>query len=318
MNNISNPFFIIGSPRSGTTLLERILNRHSRLFIPPETEYFYLLQRYTDSFDEKVGRQALIKFLKQYEKEEAFQFLGLQCGSELYRLADGVTSFAELFCQLMATLADSSGKERWIEKTPHHLRYAEKISKSLPNSKFILLMRDGRAVINSRLKHPNWENNIVTSARKWGCDANTANALRNRLPEGNLYVLYYEKLLINPELEVRQLLDYLGEDYEENMVTPDNEKRTVKTDYYQQEWMKKSLTSLDSGRISGWENELKEKQIILIEKLVGKELEKWNYPVPDTRQDDYWQIYYSGELLNDLIWRIRKKMTRIGRDFYTQ
>src|ERR1700722_15108612 len=44
---IMDKFFIVGCPRSGTTVLQQALNRHSRIVVAPETRFFYLLDRST-------------------------------------------------------------------------------------------------------------------------------------------------------------------------------------------------------------------------------------------------------------------------------
>ena len=128
-----DPVFIVGYPRSGTTLLLRLLVTQPGIFSFPETHYFCVIEKRIQ-FDEKGNILPAcldIVFEKIYEKME-FRFTGEEIKT-FYQLAEEkklsskslfecvVSRF--LFQQQVGT--DGSTSFRWIEKTPTHYRVTE-------------------------------------------------------------------------------------------------------------------------------------------------------------------------------------------------
>lgn len=147
------PFFIVGSPRSGTTLLVQILNRHNNIYIPPETAFFHHLSLFNKvKKEEQKLAKDISDFVAYYSEQRATKYLNLPEGKVQEILLHNVASYMDVFINLMNELKKQSKKQRWGEKTPHHLRCINEVKKHIPNTKYIIMVRDGRAVIKRRLK----------------------------------------------------------------------------------------------------------------------------------------------------------------------
>ena len=181
MQELSSPFFIIGSPRSGTTLLERMLNRHSQIFIPPETEFFHAL-RYALSDKERAieNPKKFLDFAAAYSKWQALKLIGIT-DADLRDIANHSSNYRDFFLLLLGKLAGRARKTNSIfigEKSPLHLHHTSLIRQLFPTARFIATVRDGRAVVVSRMKHPHWNRNLVTFSREWVKDSKMIRKLR--------------------------------------------------------------------------------------------------------------------------------------------
>lgn len=299
-NGNGSPFFVIGSVRSGTTLVERILNRHSRLFVPPETFYFTLLDRLGllegDGSASDVGLQRVVE---RYKTDRAFGFLGVPQGQEESILLDGAASYCDILQNLMRFLSQRAAKPRWGEKTPNNLRYVPFIRKCFPNARFILVVRDGRAAVMSRLKHPNWRRNLLACARHWSDDAVVMQRLIATQDPSILHVLRFEELLSSPEKTIKEMCEFLGEPFEKAMIDAQLDNKGAKQDYYNQPWMAKSVQGIDRSRANDWRREYSARELRLVEGVAGEQLKALGYPLHNPRAPG-WQILYFWEMCLDL------------------
>ncbi|HKJ36684.1 MAG TPA: sulfotransferase [Solirubrobacterales bacterium] len=140
--------FIVGVTRSGTTLLRLMLDAHPDLAIPPETHFVPQLIR-------KTGKRGI-------SCEEAHGVVtghrqwgdfGLDSGELLRRYCEldqidpesTVRTFFELY-------AEREGKPRWGDKTPNYVKRMRQIERTIPEARFIHMIRDGRDAALSRFK----------------------------------------------------------------------------------------------------------------------------------------------------------------------
>jgi len=276
---LGTPFFIMGSPRSGTTLLERFLNGHSQIFVPPETAYFHHL-RLSSFMQSEPTKQNIETFVNGYLDTRACHLLNLG-DSHVVKdvLLEGATNYQDVFMNLLGLLNNVCGKTRIGEKTPHHLHSAEYILSWFQDTKIICVIRDGRAVVKSRLHHPNWEHNLLASAYVWRNDALRVRTLLEQQCEERVYLLRYERLLVNPESVLGEVCDFLGEKFEFSMLGSTDQKEIPAqyAEYYQQSWMNKSTTKIDLSRTDAWRNEYSSCELSLVERLMASELEYFGY-----------------------------------------
>lgn len=159
---------IVGSPRSGTTLLRFMLDAHPELAIPPETGFLMLGSPLRGRGDNlrKTFFRALIHHPEPFPvwpdfeiPEEAFWAALTEINP--FTVPDGYRAFYRLY-------AARFGKPRWGDKTPLYCLDLNTIRRVLPETRFIHIIRDGRdAALSLRRMwfSPGWE--IETQAAYW-------------------------------------------------------------------------------------------------------------------------------------------------------
>ncbi|MEA3377466.1 MAG: sulfotransferase [Chloroflexota bacterium] len=141
------PFFIVGSPRSGTTLLRFILSSNPRLHVPGETGFLPFLPK------DAAGE------LSPHQVERVLQRIG-QLNRNWDEMVEDVTSFTESLRQptlrhvlepLYRRKIAPYGARRWGDKTPSYVRYIPTLDQIFPTAQFVHVIRDGRDVTLSAL-----------------------------------------------------------------------------------------------------------------------------------------------------------------------
>jgi protein-tyrosine sulfotransferase len=198
--------FIGGCGRSGTTLLREILNRHSKLFCGPETSMFGM-----PFWPDNIS--------KMWNLDEKTLKSSAQ-------VTDNLVHFAEKFYIGQSSRA---GKTRPADKTPNNIRVIGKLLTWFPNARFIHIIRDGRDVSCSLRNHPKEKIDkgkivpalinrpIAECAQRWLSDTSSGLVYR---AHPRYHELKYEDLVTDPETVLRELCEFLDEDYQPSMVDP--------------------------------------------------------------------------------------------------
>lgn len=307
---MSDPFFIVGSPRSGTTLLERLLSRHSQIFVSPETEFFFVLQQ-RGYLNEPFSRQRLREFLPGYLERRPAQLIGLADIERLEEtlLDDDPQSYADVFRSLLALIAGPEGARVRGEKTPHHLRCLDYILDAFPRSPIIAMVRDGRAVVRSRLEHPRWEHNLLDASRRWAGDARILRRVLRTEERWRLLPVSYERLVTDPEAVLVEACAFLGERFETTMLEPEPDQPARFEAYYGQPWMSRSVRGIDPSRADSWRGEYTPAALAVVEHEIGGELKALGYARladPDT----HWRGLWAREWLRHQGFRVRRRVLR--------
>jgi hypothetical protein len=225
-----NPYlFLVGSPRSGTTLLRRILDAHSQISISAEspwiTEYW---NSRTGLTPEGLLTEGLIPQLLAHPK---FHHLGVG-PQELRRLLPpgARPTYASFVAVIFDLAAKARGKPLIGDKTPNDVRQIHVLHALWPRARFVHLIRDGRDVCLSLLGwkrkaarmaelFPTWEeDSVTTAALKWERDVRRGQELGRRLESSLYYEIRYEDLVQPATDEVRKLCGFLNVPYEEGML----------------------------------------------------------------------------------------------------
>src|SRR5437868_932206 len=136
-------FFIVGCPRSGTTMVQQALNRHSRIVIPPETKFFFSFFGHP--------RRVQLRHLKRLNTD-----LGINLAEPAGRIssvADGRAFYDAMARQYLERLQRTDAAY-FGEKTPEHTGHLPRIQQLFPDAKILVLYRDGRDVAVSLSKMP--------------------------------------------------------------------------------------------------------------------------------------------------------------------
>src|SRR5688572_7375160 len=135
---------IVGSPRSGTTLLRLMLDAHPELAIPPETGFLVLGEQLAE--EGEAARDQFFAAVTGYPPD-APAWLDFGIPAETFRLrlrqldpftvSDGFRLFYRMYAQRF-------GKPRGGDKTPMYCRHLQAIERLLPEARFVHIIRDGR------------------------------------------------------------------------------------------------------------------------------------------------------------------------------
>ncbi|MCK5612777.1 sulfotransferase [Candidatus Pacearchaeota archaeon] len=271
------PLFIVGSPRSGTTLIRLIFNSHSKIAVPDETNIFGWL----------FERPFYKNWLPRLSKENFL--LSKSLGEDIVRKFDRQPAVERVDNKkivdfLFSRYAAKCGKLYWGEKTPTHSRYVAQIRATYPNSTIIYMVRDPRAVVASSKRYFHkkrgavdfWISPDISNAIKMWRES-IAEAIRNK---EDLYFVYYEELVREPEETLTRLTETLGVPYEKkmldyyknspNVTSAANEDKVL-------EWHRETTRQVNAENIDKWKNELTKEEIIKVEQELSEYFNYFKY-----------------------------------------
>jgi hypothetical protein len=213
--------FLVGCPRSGTTLLQSLLAAHPQITSFPESKFFdYLNPRYEPKrrvlgMASKAAKAQLGKFLREMGREDM--------GERLPRHAIFASQYTRAFLGILDTLCQTRGKSIWIEKSPPHLRNIAYIQTLVKEARFIHILRNGADVVASLYevtrKYPKsaWGNpwSLDKCIDWWIEDIQIS--LRHR-QESNHTLVRYEDLVEDPKSILMELCQFIGVDFYESML----------------------------------------------------------------------------------------------------
>lgn len=208
---------IVGAPRSGTTLLRFMLDSHPDMAIPPETGFLMEGKNLKGSDDD--SREKFFHTVTAYPPE-APNWKDFQIPKEIFyeRLLElhpfSTTEGFRLFYQMYA---ERFNKKLWGDKTPLYCNNLNEIEELLPEARFIHLIRDGRDVAVSLRKQ--WfspGHDIEIQAQYWLNNVQTARSQGKR--RKHYLEIRYEDLLQNPEKILKQVCNFIGLEFSEDML----------------------------------------------------------------------------------------------------
>lgn len=208
---------VVGSPRSGTTMLRLMLDSHPQLAIPPETAFLPLARELTGSGSELRERffAAVVGFPASAPGWDDFQIPREQFRAGLQEIRPfSVAAGFRLFYRLYAS---RSGKTRWGDKTPLYCRQLLLIDELLPEAHFIHLVRDGRdAAVSLRERWFSPGAEIEIQAAHWR--DNVAAARRDGPRCRHFLEVRFEDLVREPEAILRRICRFIALDYHPEML----------------------------------------------------------------------------------------------------
>ena len=200
------PIFILGMPRSGTTLVEQIIACHSQ-----------------------VQGAGELNFLGNLGNSIA-------CGAKPLT-PDSMTKLQVKYLDELAKL--SNGHQFVTDKMPHNFLYIALVLKALPEAKIIHVKRNPAATCWSNFKHYFQSNGLGYSydlsdtVQYFSLYQDLIDFWDDLYPD-QIYHLDYDRLTVDQELETRQLVEHLGLDWEDACLSPHENKRSVRTASQQQ------------------------------------------------------------------------------------
>lgn len=249
----SQSIFVVGMPRSGTTLISNILSAHSRVAITPETHFWRRLGKLRHGelgWEEFVHSFMTGPELQDFRLPEAVrdrierQFRPLPTSTNLESRAFGLL---ESVCMAFAA---QHGKTVWGEKTPAHLEALPCLAKAFPGASFVFMVRDPRDTSLSLTEVP-WNTEApLDHFLRWRRYLRLAREWKRQFP-GRFFWVRYEDLVSAPEESVRRLSRQLGLTFQDEMLQFD-ETPIVTFDSAREPWKARSTRRIDDDRIGRW------------------------------------------------------------------
>lgn len=193
---LDRPIFIVGTMRSGSTLFRLILDAHPRISISEETGF--------------MGALAATKQIPNWHHGRGwFQRIGWTEQEFNARLR-------EFYSGLFERHAVAQGKQRWGEKTPFHSRHIAEMATVFPDAVFVGIVRHPGAVVHSLMRKFHY--GVEDAAAYW--DSTNKEILRRGLELGDdrFALLRYEDLVEHPENTLRELVEWLGEPWSDDLL----------------------------------------------------------------------------------------------------
>jgi len=207
------PIFIVGLPRSGSTLLEQMLSSHSHIESTIEQPTLPSIERYLQNYcQEQYGRSY-------------FDCIGTLSANELF-------SFGEQYLQ-KSQMFRKQGAPYFIDKLPFNFRHIGLIYKILPQAKIIDIRRNPldcgfslyKQYFPSGVNFSFDQKDIVFFYKAY---VDMMDHWNNAL-DGSVHTIYYEQLVNSPRNELKQLMRYLGLESEEACLAFYKNKNSVHT-----------------------------------------------------------------------------------------
>lgn len=275
------PFFVVGSGRSGNTLVRRILNRIPGVHIPPET---FVLGRAIQLY-ERNSHQAwpvLVQLvLSTFEYHPGFEDFGIGLRplyGELRSAPRSERSLAHILDALYRYHGGATGVtvRRWGDKTPLNAYYLDRIHRVFSSARFIHVLRDGIDVAHSYVRS-GLMSDLRDASTRWVTSVRAVARFARRHPDAVLEIRY-EALVTDPEGTTRRMCAFLGERFDASMLeVPDRRLGDVE----QHAHHARVLQPVDRGRIGAGRRAMSVEDGRRWSQAFQDQLERCGYPTPE-------------------------------------
>jgi hypothetical protein len=208
--------FVVGHPRSGTTLLRAMLDSHPELAIPWESYFIPLMWPRHQLFEGSSFSIQLFLAALAETPQEIWRMDRELLASSMQK--DNPQSFQEAVRCVYATYARMQRKPRWGDKTPDYMLHMDLISGLLPEARFIHIIRDGRDVATSLMQVSWGVSRVADAAVSWSWRVTHARNIGRRLGPEKYMEVRYEDLVDNPESVLAALCSFLDLEYDSHML----------------------------------------------------------------------------------------------------
>jgi hypothetical protein len=273
------PVFIIGSPRSGTTLLYHMLLSAGgfAVYLTESKVFDLVFPQFENLSDRKNRRKALDLWLQS----KLFTLSGLDRERIENTILNECQTGGDFLRAIMEEIARSQGVDRWAENTPEHILYLAKIKKEIPDAMVIHMIRDGRDVALS-LEKKAWvepfpwdrKRRALVAGLYWEWLVDQGRQQKSALGKDYMEVRY-EKLIAQPEITLGEIGAFIKHELEYAQIQRSGigSVRDPNTSF---EVESKSGTFDPVGR---WRKQFSPEDLAALEALIGPTLEKLGYGV---------------------------------------
>lgn len=240
--------FVMGPPRSGTTLARGMISAHSQI-TTSDRETFYFLRRR----------------LSLFKSSDVEGYKGMLRSS---------SNKIELFDRIAEQFKERHEAIFFLEKTPEHSLVLGDLIKWYPHSKFIFLIRDGRDSYASSFSNHEFRGKVGDKYPHMWKDV--AISYLAHAHHESVMQLKYENLVTHPERSIRSVMQFIGLPFEQQQLDPKYFSATSMSRESGHEMLSKKVSSKSVG---SYRDRLTKEQVQHFENIAGKELGLLGYPI---------------------------------------
>jgi hypothetical protein len=282
--------FIVGMPRSGTTLLLSMLNSVEQNMCIPEIPialYLYNSHRNRTSFEKEDATDILslkskLNYIRHVTIDEKFFFDN----------TSNCNSYSDFIESAYLTTLESSKKvekiQNIIDKNPIYTFYPEILLSVFPKAKFVLMARNPHGYVNSCIESVDAGKKVRSAefySLAYNKYAHEITRIQRKYPNQSL-IINYEELVVEPELTLQKICNFLSIDFDSEMLEFYNKSFNLKINKddvndSNKERVKHKYESLskpvNTSRIESWKSKLSLITIKTISSITFKESQKLGY-----------------------------------------
>lgn len=272
------PVFILGCPRSGTTLLYHMLLSAGRFAIyRAESNFFNLL---SPRFGGLRSRRSRETWLQSWANSELFRVSGLDYGAIRPKLMNECQTAGDCLRVFMEEVAAKQGVDRWADCTPDHLLYVREIKREIPDALIVHIIRDGRDVALSYAQqrwanHLPWDRDqrLAVAALYWSWTVSEGRKHGSALGKDYIEVRF-EELVHDPRTPLSRVSEFIDQELDYGRI----QQVAIGS-------VRDPNTSFPGGSngifnpVGRWKTQITRSQLSGLEFLIGDRLQELGYEV---------------------------------------
>lgn len=287
--------FIIGIGRSGTTIMNKVLNDHPQIHCLPEATFlaFFLHEFQNKTTYSSDDIDLILDQINIYSKTHpwvGWKFDRVETRKKLiHKISEGDISYEEI-CKLIYEQFEVEGIPKdmssiLLDKNPSYTLFAGKLAKAIPGSKFILLVRDYRANVLSRKQSPYLNSpDVAFNACRWKIFNEIAFEFMKDYQERVLLVKY-EDFVLDNENQLKKILKFLNVNEELEKTETSSEINVNVKDFnfpekYRNRFTKKYSDlnrNINPDRLEAWKTQLSDAEIKICDAICSPTAIKFGY-----------------------------------------
>jgi len=255
----SEHIFVMGPPRSGTTLVKNVVQSHTDVCGVEGETWFFLRTNFADmrppGISDDVAR----------------------------RLVQTSRSVTELFDRYADMSKSHANATYFLEKTPEHALKLDYITSHFPESHIIFVVRDPRDGLRSARNFLGYWSSLPDEDRTGGYLATWRRSVRAYLSHtkrGRVVLLRYEDFCREPQTRLQEILDGVGLEKEEHQLDPEAYGDTHVSETKAHSRLRQPITADSVGK---WRQELREEVIARVEQDLANEMHALDYELTSVR-----------------------------------
>lgn len=308
--NLTAPIFLLGCHKSGSSMLRSLLDNHPQLFaIPMEIHYF----QYTGYWVDYRLRRAWPKEMNLPEKMASLGKLVADTNTNEDPYADSilagtlnldkfqsfmaanpdVTTPRELFEVYVGALYYGLTGEslpegmRILEKSVEHAEWAVHLRQMFPDCRFVHIVRNPYAsLVAIRKSKPDGNSYPLMRDFILSLQNSYYNLYRNEGILDNYLIVKYEDLLTDTEKMMRQIADFVGIEFTEDLLTP----TLMGKPWGGNSSSGNSFTKISTAPLSSWKSKVEDVEIRLVNAFLEPVLERFGYDKVQPQKSKYYLI----------------------------